>query len=181
MKTIDNIIDDILRVEGGYKDDTRDSGGATCWGCTEAVARAAGYAGAMQLLPKEKARDIYFRQYVSGPNFDDVLSVSAAIAAELVDTGVNMGTGTATQFLQQALNAFNEQGKRYPDLKVDGQLGLGTISALKAFLAHRGPQGEAVMLRALNCLQGARYLQLAEQRPKDEAFIFGWLANRITV
>ena len=28
-------------------------------------------------------------------------------------------------------------------------------------------------------LQGERYLRLAERRPANEAFLYGWLANRI--
>jgi hypothetical protein len=36
-----------------------------------------------------------------------------------------------------------------------------------------------VLLRALEALQGERYLRLAERRPANEAFLYGWLANRI--
>jgi hypothetical protein len=39
--------------------------------------------------------------------------------------------------------------------------------------------GEIVLLRALEALQGERYLRLAERRPANEAFLYGWLANRI--
>ena len=34
-------------------------------------------------------------------------------------------------------------------------------------------------LRALEALQGERYLRLAERRPANEAFLYGWLANRV--
>ena len=55
-----------------------------------------------------------------------------------------------------------------------------TIFALDASLAARGPRGgETVLLRALEALQGERYLRLAEKRPANEAFLYGWLANRI--
>jgi hypothetical protein len=36
-----------------------------------------------------------------------------------------------------------------------------------------------VLLRALEALQGERYIRLAELRPANEAFLYGWLANRI--
>ncbi len=39
--------------------------------------------------------------------------------------------------------------------------------------------GETVLLRAVEALQGERYLRLAERRPANEAFLYGWLANRI--
>jgi len=40
-------------------------------------------------------------------------------------------------------------------------------------------KGETVLLRALEALQGERYLRLAERRPANEAFLYGWLANRM--
>jgi hypothetical protein len=49
---------------------------------------------------------------------------------------------------------------------------------LKGFIARRGPGGEKVLLKAVEALQGERYLRLAEQRPANEAFLYGWLANR---
>jgi hypothetical protein len=55
-----------------------------------------------------------------------------------------------------------------------------TLFALDAFLAARGKsRRETVLLRALEALQGERYLRLAERRPANEAFLYGWLANRI--
>ena len=39
--------------------------------------------------------------------------------------------------------------------------------------------GETVLMHALEALQGERYLRLAERRPANEAFLYGWLANRI--
>ncbi len=60
-----------------------------------------------------------------------------------------------------------------------GRIGDVTLKALDAFFAVRGKgSGEAVLLRALEALQGERYLWLAERRPANEAFLYGWLANR---
>ena len=67
----------------------------------------------------------------------------------------------------------------YPDLVPDGRIGEATLGALDAFLAVRGQSGgETVLLRAMEALQGERYLRLAERRPANEAFLYGWLANR---
>ena len=41
--------------------------------------------------------------------------------------------------------------------------------------------GEHVMLRALNCLQGAFYINLSRSRQKDETFLYGWLDNRVAI
>lgn len=181
MKSVDSIIEEVIGAEGGYTDNPKDKGGPTRWGITEAVARAAGYTGPMKDLPRQTAKAIYLRQYVDGPNFDDVLNLSPAIAAELVDTGVNMGTDVSCRFLQQCLNAFNQEGKLFADLKVDGNLGLVSIAALQTFLKTRGAEGEAVMLKALNCLQGARYITITEARPANEAFVYGWIKNRVGI
>ena len=38
--------------------------------------------------------------------------------------------------------------------------------------------GCAGKLKAIEALQGERYVALAERRPANEAFLYGWLANR---
>lgn len=101
------------------------------------------------------------------------------LAAELFDTGANMGPAVAATFLQRALTALNRNGKDYPDLVPDGRIGPQTLAALDSFLTARGRAGETVLLRPLEALQGERYLRLAERRPANEAFLYGWLANRM--
>jgi lysozyme family protein len=177
---VEPLIDALIEREGGYVDNPADKGGPTCFGITEAVARAHGYAGPMRQLPRDEAAAIYRRLYWSRPRFDEVAKRSPRIAAELFDTGANMGPAVAATFLQRALTALNRNGSDYPDLCPDGRIGEGTLAALDAFLAVRGKAtGETVLLRALEALQGERYLRLAERRPANEAFLYGWLANRI--
>ena len=145
---VDELIDELIEREGGYVHHPADRGGPTRFGITEAVARAHGYGGARSTLPREEAAAIYRRLYWLRPKFDQVADRAPRVAAELFDTGANMGPAVAATFLQRALTALN-----------------------------RG--GETVMLRALEALQGERYLRLAEKRPANEAFLYGWLANRI--
>jgi lysozyme family protein len=177
---VDGLIDALIDREGGYANHPADKGGPTCFGITEAVARAHGYAGAMRNLPRDNAVAIYRRLYWQRPRFDEIASRSPRLAAGLFDTGVNMGPAVAVTFLQRALTALNRGGKDYPDLTPDGRTDPATLAALDAFLAARGESsGETVLLRALEALQGERYLRLAERRPANEAFLYGWLANRI--
>ncbi len=110
---------------------------------------------------------------------DRVAERAPKLAAELFDTGVNMGPAVATGFLQRALNALNRGARDYPDLVLDGAIGATTLAALDDFVRTRGGGGETVLLRAVEALQGERYLTLAERRPANEAFLYGWLANRI--
>ena len=177
--TIHTLIDDLIAREGGYVDHPADRGGATNWGITTAVARADGWHGPMRDLPRARAAAIYERIYWRAPGFDRIATRAPVLAAELFDTGVNMGTAVATGFLQRALNALNRGQSDYPDLVADGAIGAATLGALDAFLARRGPAGEAVLVKAVDALQGERYLSLAERRPANEAFLYGWLAARI--
>ena len=176
---VEGLVDALIDREGGYVDNPADKGGPTCFGITEAVARAHGYAGPMRLLPRSEAAAIYTRLYWLRPRLDEVAKRSARVAAELFDTVVNMGPAVAITFLQRALTALNRNGKDYPDLTPDGRVGPTTLGALDAFMKQRGTSGETVLLRALEALQGERYLRLAERRPANEAFLYGWLANRI--
>ncbi len=176
---INEMIDEVIDREGGYVNHPADRGGVTNWGVTEAVARQFGYTGAMQKLPREVAVAIYTQQYWAKPKFADVAKHAPLLAKELFDTGINMGTGTASGYLQRALNALNRNGGDYADVVVDRQIGTASIHALKLFLARRGANAESVLIKAIDALQGAHYLRLAETRPSQEAFLYGWLANRI--
>ena len=179
MQDIETLIEKLIAREGDYVAHPADRGGPTRWGITEAVARRQGYMDDMRRLPRSDAAAIYRRLYFLRPGFDRIALRAPSLAAELFDTGVNMGTGTATAFLQRALNALNREASDYPDLSVDRRVGTATIAALDAFLAKRGPDGEAVLLKAIEALQGAHYIQIAEARPSQEAFVYGWLSNRL--
>lgn len=176
-------INGILDREDGYVNDAADRGGATRWGITEEVARFYGYVGDMRDLPRPLAFDIAADLYWHVLRLDAVAAVVPEIAAELADTGFNMGVGIAGRFLQQALNAFNDRGRLWSDLAVDGLVGPRTVAALQAYADHRSDQGRAVMvavmLAALNALQGARYLGIAADDESQERFTFGWFAHRV--
>lgn len=169
-------IDEIIRIEGGYVDDPADSGGATNYGITEAVARQWGYKGHMRDLPRSVAFDIYAARYWDSVCADDLVRLSEGVAREVVDTGVNMGVERAAVFLQRALNVLNNLGGLYDDITVDGNIGPATIKALHGYLLKRDEQ---TLISMLNCLQGAAYVELAERRMKDEKFIYGWFNNRV--
>jgi lysozyme family protein len=177
---IDNMLADLIKVEGGYVNDPRDAGGETNFGITKTIAQANGYAGAMKDMTKAQALDIYHTEYFVKPGFGLVFAVAPSVAAELFDTGVNMGQQVAAKFLQRCLNALNQEGKVYPDLTVDGRIGPASVRALQALIAKRGQDDtEDMLLKMLNCLQGARYIELAEQRSANEAFVWGWFTNRV--
>lgn len=179
---IEQYLEELIKREGGYVNNPADRGGATKYGITEAVARKNGFKGNMKDLPLDVAKAIYRKQYWISPRFDQVNSISSAVAEELLDTGVNCGTGFAKPLLQRALNLLNNQGKTgWPDLAVDGIYGPATLNALKTYLVKRGKEGEKVLGRVLNIMQGQRYIEICERNPSQEQFFYGWIANRVSL
>ena len=179
MSLKNNIINNIILVEGGYINDPSDSGKETNYGITLKVARDYGYKGSMINLPKDTAFEIYEINYWDKLKLDDIAEMSEQVAEEVADTGVNMGIKRSATFLQRSLSVLNNKGSLFNDLKPDGHVGDKTITALATYLEHRGKGGEKVLYNMLNCLQGAFYVELAERREKDETFIYGWFKNRI--
>jgi lysozyme family protein len=174
MADIDTLISALITREGGYVNDSHDAGGATNFGITEAVARANGFAGNMRDLPREEAAAIYKRIYWLRPGFDAIAAVYPKVAAELFDTGVNMGPSVAATFLQRLLNALGmEAGES------DGRIGPASLAALARFHGVRGPAGEAALVRALDALQGERYVRICENNPSQSKFLFGWIDKRL--
>jgi lysozyme family protein len=177
--SIETMIEATIGKEGRYSNHPSDTGGATMWGITERVARKNGYQGDMRDLPRERAVAIYRSEYAIKPGFAAVAEISPDVGAELFDTGVNMGPSVPAIWFQEWLNAFNQQAKLYADIKEDGDIGPGTLSAFRAYLRSRGGEAEAVMIRALNCSQGERYKLLARGRAANEDFCYGWVRTRV--
>lgn len=173
------VIDGILAVEGGYSNNPADQGGETNWGITKSTARANGYSGEMKALTREEAYAILENAYWIKPGFESISHLSWSISFELCDAAVNIGPHYPCTWLQRWLNAFNKEQQLYRDLNADGLIGPMTLTALESFLNARGSEGEEVLLRALNCSQGAYYLNITEERRQNEQFVYGWLKNRV--
>lgn len=183
LKTVDGIITGVIQREGAaFTNRPTDSGGPTRYGVTQAA--LARYrmrpvtADDVASLRESEARQIYMQDYVYGPDFHLLLDFSRSVAVEVIDTGVNMGPQVAATFLQRCLNVFNSRGTYYPDLLVDGLVGPTTARALMDYVRRRGKDGERVLVRALNHLQGARYIELAEKREANEEYVYGWIKER---
>lgn len=107
-------------------------------------------------------------------NFWDILKLDLIqdqnIAAELFDTGVNMGLTIAAGFLQRCLNAFSYK-QNYALLTVDGQIGSKTIEAIN------GHTQTKTIFKALNCLQGERYITLSEHNSVLKKYMASWYSR----
>lgn len=179
MNTFDHAFANVIGIEGRYSNNHADSGGETMFGITIAVARANGYAGPMRSMPLDVAKGIYRSEYWDALRLDAIAERAPRLAHELFDTGVNCGVGVAARFLQRALNGLNTRGTLFADIAEDGRLGPVSIASIDALIAKRGKRdAETALLRLCDGQQIARYLDLTRAREKDEAFLFGWIANR---
>lgn len=179
MNPIERYLANLVDVVEGpqYTNDPNDRGGATKYGITQrALGRHLGRPAApndVRDMSRDTALAIYRQDYITLPGFDKLAAVSIPVALECIDTGVNMGPQVATVLLQRCLNVMGT------DLKVDGGCGPKTCEALRAYLAKRGAEGQRVLLLALNCEQGARYIAIAEADATQRKFVLGWLRQRI--
>ena len=102
-----------------------------------------------------------------------------AVAEELFDIGVNMGVSVAGTFLQRCLNVMNQNGAHYADMTVDSRIGRMSLLALDAYRQRRGEEGGERLLEAIRSLRGARYIDICEARPAQEAFAYGWFGRMV--
>lgn len=170
------------KIEGGYANNPKDKGGETWtgiarnkwpdwdgWLIVDELKRQTGFPAILATHEGLKQKKLSFYK----KNFWDALLLDSVadqnVANELYDSGVNLGTGVAGTYLQRVLNVANRNGLYYPDLLVDGQVGTKTIKALNT---HPKPY---IILRALNCLQGSKYIGICESNPSQEEFFNGWM------
>jgi len=168
-------IKEVVAREGGFVDHVNDSGGATRWGITEAVARKHGYNGSMTSLPEWKAFEVYDFAYWQPLKLDQIALISDELAAYLFDYGVNSGLKRSAKTLQRVLNVLNRGGKDYSDLKEDGLIGSKTIEAITALINSRGDDGIKVLTEAINAMRISFLINLSERKESQESFTFGWL------
>lgn len=176
--------------EGGYVNDPVDFGGETFkgvsrryypkwlgWAVIDRAKTAGNFPDGLKNIAvlDELVQDFYLTEFwdkVSG-----TLISSQEVANEIFDTAVNMGVKRASIFLQQALNAFNNGGKRYQDVSEDGVISNSTLSALDSYLSQLPARH---ILKAMNCMQGCHYLERMRTNPSQEKYVVGWF-NRVSI
>lgn len=178
MSLFDQRIQVIVAAEGGYVNHPDDRGGATIYGITTATAQAFGYRGAMQQMTRDQAIAIYRERYWAQPGFDKIEPIDPPVSIRLLDIGITSGPTVGVKFLQRALNSLNKQASLYPDIARDGVAGAITRAAMSKFLSARGAGGRAVLLGMIAAQQSQFYLEIAEGRPANESFEYGWQLNR---
>ncbi len=174
--TFDAAFERTVGLEGGYTNDPNDRGGETMYGITAAVwsaycnERGMGVIAVKDMTLAE-AKAVYFYMYWTPPRLDNIHDPN--IAAEIFDTAVNCGLGSAQLIAQRAVNFTCY--KICAPVDIDGHMGPLTRAAINA-IAAKYPKAFMV---ALNGYQFEHYEQVAKVHPTDAAFIKGWLANRV--
>ncbi|MFX1766617.1 glycosyl hydrolase 108 family protein [Paraburkholderia sp. A1RI-2L] len=162
--TDDDIIDYVLRFEGGFTNNPSDHGGPTNFGITAAdygrFLGLHGPASAEQIsnMSRNDAIAIYKRDYIALPGFGPI--TDGTIKLTVVDAGVLFGTSRSTRWLQQALQ-----------IKADGIMGTDTLGALSA--CTDPPK----LARAMLAL---RFGAIADIVAKDQSqiiFLRGWVSR----
>jgi len=167
---VDQMIDDVIRREGGFVDHPDDRGGPTNFGITQAtLSRHLGRPAAaddVRRLSRVTAREIYRREYFDGPRIDQL---PARIRPFVFDAAVNHGPGQAIRFVQRVCDAAG-----FGPLTIDGACGPRTALAAAAAEHAMGDW----LLAALVEERRNFYLALVERRPEQRVFLNGWL-NRL--
>lgn len=171
MKTVDAMIMDIIRREGGYVNHPNDRGGPTNYGITQkTLSRYIGRFATVdevKTLPVEVAKEIYERTYYIAPGID---TLPAMIQPFLFDSAVNHGPRRAIKFLQSVCN----QAGATPRLSEDGAVGPNTRRGAEWAVREMGD----VLLKALIEERRNFYLVIVQARPDQQVFLNGWM-NRI--
>ena len=115
----------VLKHEGGYVNDPRDTGGETNYGITKATARAYGYNGSMKDIPMDIVEFIYKKMFWDAMSCD---SFDFALAFQLFDAAVNHGLLNARKIIQRAVG-----------VKDDGMIGPVSLAAIRQQPAGRQP------------------------------------------
>ena len=157
MTTFDEIIEHVLKHEGGYVNDPTDLGGETNYGITKRFYPDVD----IKNLTKEQAKEIYKRDYWDKNRVDELPEQLRHI---FFDMCVNQGRGTAVKVLQRAANAKGAK------LKVDGGMGPATLKAVQN-VEHNRVKSYRIL----------HYANLVINKPEQEKFWYGWFKRALEV
>ena len=163
--TVERMIDEVIRREGGYVNHPDDRGGPTNFGITRATLSRwlKRQASVLEVshLDIETAREIYLDDYYIRPGIDRLPEPWQPL---VFDWGVNSGPSTAIRELQKLCNLHGCHVGR-----MDGVIGPKTIAGAQKFL--REP---------LHWYLNSRrdfYHRLVANDPSQQVFLKGWLAR----
>ncbi len=168
--TVDDMISEILRREGGYVNHPADRGGPTNMGITQRTLSA--WLGRdasideVRNMDEATAREIYERNYLSGPRID---TLPPEIVPFVFDASINHGPKSAVRVVQRVCN---EAGFGPGD--VDGVIGPQTRAMAEKAQRDMGP----FFLAALCEDRRNVYRRIIANDSSQQVFEAGWM-NRV--
>lgn len=171
---IEQLLEDLLRREGGYVNHPNDKGKATKYGITQAtLSKHLGHNASIEevkSLDKELAKEIYLADYYYSPRIN---TLPEALQPQLFDWGVNSGPRRAIRALQEVLNLAGYE------TDIDGMIGPDTRKKAQLAYEQMGP----LLINALVEMREHFYRQIVANNPSQGVFLSGWLnrANEFRV
>jgi lysozyme family protein len=158
------IIKKVLKNEGGYVNNPKDSGGETYKGITKKYyPEWNGWEIVDSLTDKNEEHellndlvyDFYRENYYEPLNIEKVNSKN--VQYQILDTSINMGRITTTKLLQTVVG-----------VTADGIIGNNTLNAVNML-------DEEKLLLRFKISKIARYAHLVNKYPKNKVFLSGWI------
>ena len=166
LQTVDEIIEVILRHEGGYVDHKNDRGGATNWGIT--IGTYSGWLGReatkdeVRNMDRETAITIYKQNYYYGPGINHI---PHPVQAQVFDIGVNSGPKRGIKMVQRVVNLAG-----FGPIGADGVIGPQSVRAITEAQDKMGNYfNNALVEERLKFYNG-----IVERNPSQKVFIRGW-------
>lgn len=194
MADFDTAYAPVKKYEGGYDNDPADRGGETYAGIARnffpnwagwaivdqykktikthsALTKALGAVPRLQALVSEWYRKEWWDRL-------GLAALSQKLANEIFEQSVNLGKAGCGKKVQTICNAYNygpSGAKYFDDLVIDGAIGPKTLNALATLVKSKtDPEN---LVHALNCMQGAHYLELAAKKASQRRFTVGWMTR----
>jgi len=170
-KTFEIIVAKILDFEGGYVNNSFDSGGPTNRGIawitwqsfSQSVLGVAPTLQNLQNITADDAKEIYKQKFWNKNRLDEVQD--GDLRYFIFDFYVN-SYSIAIKNLQKTLNSLGH------NLTVDGGMGDATIAAINS-------TDVITLYNSYRTSRENHFRNLAVKRPKDLKHLAGWIANRI--
>lgn len=176
MKTVDEMILDIIMIEKGYNDIAADHGGATNLGISLRYLKGKGLLVGdldhdgdidkddIRLVDVPTVRKLYKNDFYFAPGIE---RLPAEIQPQMFDISVNSGAHRAVEFAHKILHQLT--GWEPPASETI--CGFATQEAATACIKRFGP---AVMNNTLVELRKAFYRGIVEHDPSQQKFLKGW-------
>ena len=173
VQSVDQMLDTILKNEGGFVNNIHDRGGATNFGVTigeygEWLGRTATVQDVKNMKVGE-AKDIFRRKYYTKPGVDQLIPDLQPI---VFDACVLYGPKRAIIFLQKVVNEFGEAAKNLDwNTDLDGVLGPHTRELVRQLCNKYGSWAvnNAYVQERIQFCQ-----EIVRNNPSQKIFIKGW-------